>query len=246
MRLNYSRTGASGLIYDGHNLSDTFQIVDVSIPLLPTIEAVTHELAQRPGSYFASRKVGTREIKVKLRLDAETRDPMGIFHAWREVSGIFNKKEPRKLYLNEEKYCNALLVGESQLTDEAYYGVVELTFVCFDPYFYGAEHVIALTNNSTSMFDVKGGDGIAAYPKLELTATTTSVTVTNMVTGDYVTVPNTANGSSVKIDMERQIATIGNAYAPVNLLSDFFGVEGAAQVKVVGASGTLKYEERYL
>ena len=50
----------------------------------------------------------------------------------------------------------------------------------------------------------------------------------------------------MKIDMERQIATIGNAYAPVNLLSDFFGVEGAAQVKVVGASGTLKYEERYL
>lgn len=244
MRLNYSKTGASGLVYDGVNLTDTFQLVDISIPLLPTIEAVTHDLAQRPGSYFASRKVGTREIKVKLRLDAETRDPMGIFHAWREVSGIFNKPEPKKLYLNEEKYCHALLVGESQLTDEAYYGVVELTFVCFDPYFYGKEHEIALSNNAVSSFDVKGG--VAAYPKLELTASTTSVTVTNMVTGEFVTIPSTANGSSVKVDMERQLATIGNSYAPVYLLSDFFNVEGSAQVKVVGASGMLRYEERYL
>lgn len=244
MRLNYSRTGASGLIYDGVSITDTFQLVDISIPLLPTIEAVTHDLAQRPGSYFASRKVGTREIKVKLRLDAETRDPMGIFHAWREVSGIFNKKEPKKLYLNEEKYCNALLVGESQLTDEAYYGVVELTFLCFDPYFYGKEHEIALSNNATSSFDVKGT--VAALPKLTLTASATSVTITNMVTGDFVTIPGTANGSSVKVDMERQLATIGNSYAPVNLLSDFFAVEGSARVKVAGASGTLKYEERYL
>ena len=244
MRLNYSRTGASGLIYDGQNLSDIFQIVDISIPLLPTIEAVTHDLAQRPGAYFASRKVGTREIRLKLRLDAETRDPMGIFRAWREVSGIFNKTEPKKMHLGEDKYCYAMLVGESQLTDEAYYGVVELTFLCFDPYFYGKEHEIALSNNSTASFDVKGT--VAAYPKLELTASTTSVTITNMVTGEFVTIPSTANGSSVKVDMEKQLATIGNSYAPVYLLSDFFNVEGAAQVKVVGASGTLRYEERYL
>ena len=133
MRLNYSRTGASGLVYDGQNLSDIFQIVDVSIPLLPTIEAVTHDLAQRPGSYFASRKIGTREIKVKLRLDAETRNPMGIFHAWREYSSIFNRSEPKRLYLNEDRFCNALLVGDTNIADEAYYGVVELTFMCFDP-----------------------------------------------------------------------------------------------------------------
>lgn len=244
MRLNYSRTGASGLMYDGENLSDTFQIVDVSIPLLPTIEAVTHDLAQRPGSYFASRKVGTREIKVKLRLDAETRNPMGIFHAWREVSGIFNKTEPKKLYLNEDKYCNALLVGESQPEDEAYYGVVELSFLCFDPYFYGKEHEIALSNNATATFDVKGS--VAAYPTLELTATTTSVTVTNVVTGDFVTIPSTKSGSKVAVDMERQLATIGGEFAPVNLLSDFFSVEGAAQVKIAGASGTLRYKERFL
>lgn len=244
MRMNYSRVGCTGLVYDGVNISDAFQIVDVSVPLLPTFTAVTHELAQRPGSYFASRKVGTREVKVKLRLDAETRNPMGIFKAWRELSAVFNKPEPRKLQLDEERYCWAMMVGESEIENNAYYGEVEFTFTCFDPYFYGAEHEIAVSNGSTASFNVQGG--VEAYPVLELTATTTYVLVANAVTGDYVRVPSTASGSKVVIDMERQTATIGGEFAPVYLASDFFTVEGAAKVKVTGANGTLRYRERFL
>lgn len=244
MKLNYSRTGATGLIYDGVNLSDAFQVVDVSLPLLPTISANTLEMAQRPGAYFASRKVGTREIKVKLRLDAESRNPFEIFKAWRDMSGLFDKKEPKRLQLDETRYCNALLVGDTEIEDEAYYGVIEMKFICFDPYFYGTEHAVSLANGTAATFDVKGA--VEAYPRLELTASTTAVVVTDMVSGRYVRVPGTQDGSSVKVDMERQHCTIGNSYAPVDLLSDFFAVSGEAQVKVEGASGTLRYKERYL
>ncbi|MDD7369265.1 MAG: phage tail family protein [Berryella intestinalis] len=244
MRMNYSRIGCTGIIFDGVNLSDAFQVVDVSIPLLPTFSAVTHELAQRPGSYFASRKVGTREIKVKLRLDAESRDPMEVFKAWREVSAVFSKPEPRKLQLDEERYCYAMMVGESEIVEEAYYGVVEFTFMCFDPYFYGDEREIALSDGGTATFDVQGS--VEAYPVLDLTATAASVLVTNAATGDYVRVPNTAPGSKVAIDMDRQAATIGGEYAPVDLLSDFFPVDGAAKVKLDGARGTLRYRERFI
>ncbi len=243
MRMNYSRAGCTGLVFDGVNVSDYFQIVDVSIPLLPSFEAVTHELAQRPGSYFERCNIGTREVKVKLRLDAETRDPMGIFRAWRELSSIFSKTEPCKLQLGEERYCWAMMTGETEIENEAYYGVVEFTFTCFDPYFYGTGHEIALSDGSTASFAVQG---IETYPALELTATGTSVTVTNTVTGDYVLVPDTASGASGEIDMETQTATIGGEYAPVYLLSDFFAIEGDAGVKVAGANGTLKYTERFL
>ena len=241
---NMSQAGAHGLVYDGENLSDLFIVEDVSVSAYPTVEAVTRELAQRPGSYFASRKVATREIGVRLRLVTDSRDPLKVFQAWRALSPKLAKPEPRKLRLGEELHCFAMMAGDSGIEVVGRCGVTEVTFVCYDPYFYGAEHEVALSNNATAAFNVKGTE--PAYPKMTLTAVATSVTATNLVTGDYVTVPGTKSGSRVTIDMERQLATIGGEFAPVNLLSDFFNVEGAAQVKVSGASGTLAYEERFL
>ncbi len=244
MRHNYSRTGASGLIYDGVNLSDTFQIVDVRAYLLPQIKARTQELAQKPGAYFASRQIGPREVKVKLRLDAGTRDPMAIFREWREVSGIFNKSEPKRLQLGEDRWCNAIPIGETEIKFEAYYGVVELTFVCFDPYFYGREHAIAMSDGVAASFRVQGS--VPAWPTLELVSSSTSVKVTDVGTGKYVLIPSVTVGTAVTVDMERQVCTKGSSYAPYDLISDFFSLEGDAQVKVEGASGTMRYRERYL
>lgn len=243
MRMNYSRVGCKGIVYDGVDVTKTFQVVDISIPLLPTFEAVTHELAQRPGSYFASRKVGTRQINLKLRLDAESRDPMEIFRQWREVSNIFDKPDPRKLYLDEDKYCWAMMVGESDIDDDAYYGDVEFTLMCFDPYFYGAEHEVSLSAGTTS-FDVQGA--CEAYPTLELTATGTSVTVKDETSGDYVLVPDTASGAKLVMDAERQTVTMGGEYVPVDLLSDYFSLDGTAKVTLTGATGTLRYQERFI
>lgn len=244
MRLNYSRTGASGLVYDGQNLSDIFQIVDVSIPLLPTIEAVTHDLAQRPGSYFALRKVGTREIKVKLRLDAETRNPMGIFQAWREVSSIFNRTEPRPLHLDEDRFCNALLVGESQIENKAYYGLVELSFICFDPYFYGAEHALEIATGNTKTVNPQGN--CASFPTIRATASGTTCTVRNNTTGEYVELRDMTSGTAFEIDMERQIATVGSAFRPVTLLSDFFSIKPGDSVYFSNMSGTVIWRDRWL
>lgn len=243
MRLNYSRQGCTGISYDGVNLSDTFVIEDVSIPLLPTFEAVTQELAQRPGAYFSSRKVGTREVKVRLRLDAESRCPVDIFKAWREFSDVFNKPDPRPLKLNDDKFVNALVIGDTEIESTAYYGTVEVAFMCFDPFFYGQDHSIPLPTGTTA-FTVLGA--VSAYPVIEATASSGTVTVTDVRTAEYVRVPGLASGSKLVIDMERQTATIGGEYVPVDLLSDFFAIDGDVQIRLAGASGTLTYRERYL
>ena len=244
MRLNHQRTGATGLVYDGVDLTEHLQLVEIEMPLLPVVDAVTHELAQRPGAYFALRKVGTREIKATLRLDAQSRDPFDIFEAWSMLAGLLNKKEPKKLHLGGKRWCNALMVGQSKIDDEAYYGVVEVTFVCFDPYLYGEEREVALSAGTAKEFDVTCPEDV--FPVFELTASSTSVTVTNMVSGEIVTVPGLTTGAALTVDMGRQCAMVGGAYVPVNLASDFFSVEGKAKVKVANASGTLKYVERFL
>lgn len=244
MRPNNQQAGATGLVYDGVDLTATFQIVSMDVPALPTIEAVTHGIAQRAGEYFAMRRVGTREIRAKLRLDAESRDPMAIFKAWRGVSSQISKSEPKKLYLNDTDYCWAVFVGESFIEDEAYYGVVELTFMCYDPYFYGEEHETSVTAGYTKTVSV---DGEETYPTVELTASSATVSVENVTTGETVTVTGRSVGDVLVFDMERQQVTCEGAFVPVSLASDFFSIgPGSTKVKPTGGSGTLTYQERSL
>lgn len=244
MKSNLSNHGIRGIVYDGVALAETFEITKLEVPTLPTFSAVTQDLPQRPGGYFVSRNVETREIVMRLRLNAESMEETDIAIAWREVSRMLNKPTPRKLYLEEGKYCWAILMGETRIETIGFFGEVEFTFTCFDPYFYGKEHEVALANNTTASFEVKGSE--AAFPTLELTASGTSVTVTNVITAEYVTIPNVTSGAKVMVDMAQQRAEVGGEYAPVNLLSDFFPISGNAQVRVTGASGTLSYQERYL
>lgn len=244
MRPNQSQVGCTELVYDGFRISDTFQVVDLSIPVLPGIEAVSHELAQRPGAYFVARKVGTRQVKVRLRLDAASRNPTVIFDEWRQVSHNLAKTEPKKLYVGTDTYMNALLVGDSVIEDNAYYGEVELTFVCFDPYIHGPAHSVQLSNLSAKTFNVEGN--APGFPIATGTATRESVTVRNVTTNQYVTIPSAGSGTTVVVDMAKQLATVNGSFAPVNLESDFFGIEGTVAVRFEGMSGTLDYEELYL
>lgn len=244
MRLNYGRVGCTRLEYAGVNLAEVFQIVDVDLPMLPPVEAKVHELAQRPGAYFASRRMGTRQVVVRLRLDAETRDPLGIAAALREYSPIFNQAEPRRLDLGDGLWCMAMPTGETPVENRAYYGEVEITFTCFDPYVYGPEHSVELAAGVAREVRVAGS--VEAWPTLALTATAANVRASNEDTGEYVLIPNVTPGARVVIDMERQTATAGTGYAPYDLLSDFFSISDGAHVKVTGAAGELTYTERYL
>lgn len=243
MRYNYSRFGCSGISYDGASISDVFTVVDVSVPILPTVEAVTQELAQRPGSYFSSRKIRTRQIKLKLSLDAESRCPLDIFQSWRETSSIFNKTEPKRLYLNEGKYIYAMFVGESDIEAEGYKGVSELTFECFDPFFYGEDHEIPLSG--ATKLSIAGGE--AAFPVIEVEGAEPPLTVANAATGDFVRVPGIGIHSKVTVDMGAQVVTANGSYAPVELASDFFSLPpGEAEVSLSSGTGTLRYTERFL
>lgn len=238
--MNYGRAGCTGLTYDGNRLSDVFQIADVQIPLLPTISAVSRSLAQRTGEYFASRKVGTREIKIKLRLDAGSRSPEDIYAALRHAAAMFNVPDPRPLSFGDGLYTNAILVGDTAIDDVATWGEVELTMLCHDPFFYGDEHEIALAGEAS--FAVVGEE---CWPVIEGTATSTAVVATNLRTGEFVRVP-CSPGNRVAIDMARQRAELNGEFAPVDLMSDWWSVSGEAAVGLTGATGALRYRERWL
>ncbi len=243
--MNLDQIGCPGIIYDGVNLSDIFEVHDIQVPMLPAIEAVTQEMAERPGAYYHSRKVKTREIVMKLGLNAGSRCPLDIYHAWREHSGLLAKKEPKKLQLKEDRYIWAMLTGESGIDNVGYRGIAELTFSCFDPFFYGEQRTEILSSGSNAV-QVHGG--VAAFPVFDITASGTTVELTNADTGEKVKVTGLTSGTHLMIDMASYRCTVNGNYKAADMsVTDFWPLEpGAASLTLTGGGGTMTYEERYL
>ena len=243
--MNLDGAGCPGIIYDGVNLSDIFEVHEIHVPMLPPIEAVAQEMAGRPGAYFQSRKVKTREITMKLGLNARSRCPLDIYHAWREQAGLLAKTEPRKLYLKEDRYIWAVLTGESGIENLGYRGVAELTFSCFDPCFYGQEHTVQLQSGSNS---VQINGGVAAYPTFTITPSSDSFALVNGDTNEKVVVPSVTESTVLRIDMANCRCTANGNYKPCNIsVTDFWPLEpGTANLVLSSGTGTMTYEERFL
>lgn len=242
MDYNFGQLGCDGVIYDGVNLSDVLEIADIAMPLFPKLENVTQALAGKPGEYFSLRKIGTRTIVITAKLSTNSIDPIDIFNEWHRISEILNKPSPRKLELGD-KHVYAILDGTTDMTSEGYKGIVELTFVCFDPYLYGRSYSYDISPAQKAEFKVSGA---ASAPILHLTATSSSVRVRNERTGDYVYFDELKANDAIIVDMEKQVTTVGGSYKPVYLASDYFTIEGDASVSVQGATGSLSYVERWI
>lgn len=242
--LNAGAAGITGLTYDGVDLTQTFTVVDIDIQPLPTVKAITQDLAQRAGSYFVRQKIGTRTVKVTLGLNAESRDPMAIYKAFRPYAYLVNKSQPKQLKLNETTYLNAILSGTSSMSEVAYWGKFTITFTAFDPYFYGATKTTSLSNNTAKSVTVSGACNV--WPVFTVTTSSTSVTITNVTTGEYVNIPNLTSGATLVVDMGKQLSTVNNNYTPVTLASTYFDLEGTMSVKVQGGTASMVYVERWL
>ena len=241
--MNLGRVGCTGIVYDGINLSDVFEIRDLKMTVLPKIEAVLMDIAQMSGSYFVARKIRTREIKMTLALDAQSRCPVDIFQAWREHSNTIAKSKPAPLQLGEDAYVMAMLTDDTEIENEAYKGVVELTFTCFDPFFYGDEHIENL-NAGDNVFPVYGR--YATWPIIEVTGVTGSVEIRE---GSRVLkVDDLTESDTVIVDMERHCCMIDDVYKPADPeVSDFWPLQtGMVTVNLSAGSAVLRYQERSL
>lgn len=244
--INLSDIGHNFLVYDGVNLSDYFVVRTFDMPILPTIDANMIEIDGKPGAWFMSRKIGTRDIIVGLGILNDSKDRKDIVRRWTDLSNMLQKEKVAKLEIGEGRYVNALLIGESLPETRGKWSIVELTFRCFDPYIYGEEHTENLTSGNNT-FIVKGQ--VSTYPIIELYgATSTSTTITNMRTGDKIRISGITSSSQLVIDMENHNCMIGSTYKPADpTISDFWPIQpGSITINVASAHGTLKYKERYL
>lgn len=240
MQPNNGQVGCTRVVYDGFTLSDVFEIHDLSIPVHPKIDAAEIAAAQRPGSYFCSRKIGTRDITLKLAVNAGSRCPVDIADAWREVAPHVTKDEPKRLYLGDV-YVNALLVGSTKVELLGYRGAVELTFRAFDPYIYGEEKTVQLAAGDNA---VTVGGGAETWPVITATVGSGALTIASGT--DAVVIPD-ATGTTV-VDMEAQRCTVGGEWRAVDpTATDFWSLQpGENTVSLSAGSAVMTYVERWL
>lgn len=245
MRTNLSEIGYKFLVYDGVNLSDHFIVRTFEMPMLPSVEASSVKIDGRAGEWYASRRYSVRDIDVGLGILNDTRDRPDALKTWLMLSDKLTKDKVCKLELGGGLYVNALLVGDTSMTTNGRWSIVNVTFRCFDPYIYGEEHTETLKAGANTLY-IKGK--CPTYPVLTLKATTTTVQVQDTDTTDRVRIPSTASGNNIVVDMGQHRCTLNDAYKPADpTVTDFWPLRiGENHITVTGASGTLTYREMYL
>ena len=245
MRMNLSNIGHDFIIYDGVNLSDHFTVRTFDMPLLPSIEASSIEIDGKAGSWFSRRKIMTRDIIIGLGILNDTKDRDEIMETWFLLSDKLAKDRPCKMEIGKGLYVNAMFVGESGVTTRKNWSIINATFRCFDPYIYGEEHTETLKSGSNTIY-VKGK--YPTYPRLALTASSTTVQVQDMDTSDRVRIPSTVSGNTIVIDTENCKTMLNGVYKAVDpTVTDFWPLRvGENKLTLTGCSGTLTYREMYL
>lgn len=239
----FDATGHEHIIYGDVDLCRTFEVLQISMDLLPGIETITAKIPGRAGSHYYGREIGDRIITLRTSMHAHSRDPLDIFREWRQESPAFWLNGTQKLWLDEEMYLNAMVTGETPLEFLGPRGVVDIQFTCHDPYFHGRTVEVPLKAGENPF---KVMSQCETYPTIEVEGASGSVVVTDAVSGHEIVVPNTDHCT---IDTENMKAYVDGRFAPLDMeRTDFFslipgGPNDLAGVTLASGTGTLRYEE---
>lgn len=234
--------GPRRIVYDGHDLGEAFEIIDVETDMHPQVELITSDVPGVAGSHYFSRRVLPRNVTIRLAHKGRSRDKFQIFEEWRDYSSMLAKKEPRRLYLDEARYLNAILEGETPIDFVGDRGLVDVHFTAPDPYFHGETPRVHPIKAGRNRFLVTSL--VETWPTITVTGAAGELTVSEEASGLIVTVPN-AGGTTV-IDTKRMKAFVDGAFAPVDMeVTDFWPLPGGAECRLTlsQGEGTVEYEE---
>ena len=241
----FRAVGLPYVIYDGLDLNDYFEIVDVGTSAQPNIETNTATIPGVPGEHYYSRQLGPREVNLRLMARADFNDRPSVIQTWRSLAPLISKDVPKPLYLDDEMYLLAVLTGSTELEFLDDRGAVDVTFTAYDPYYHGRIHEIELKAGET---DFRVSSLAEVWPVIKVKGATGTLRVEHVQSGDAVVVPNPGE-AEIEIRTEYGRVERSGAYVPVDLAqTDYFSLPPSSDVTISlsSGSGVLVYEERAL
>ena len=240
--------GAIQTIFNDINLDeyliDSFKTLNVTGRGLIAPEIEYTDKVGGAGAWFDSIRLPAREIILQAKITATSNEESR--RTYNQINRILNVGVRRLEFTDEsESYFMAALAGISEETENSNDIVVEISFMCSDPYKYGD----VVKTSSVVPSDV-------VYPTtpdkvtVTLASAVTSVKVTNQMTGDnFVINGNYASGDVITFEfMDDPVINQNGASIldELDIASDYetFNVLAGDVVSVVPSSATLEIELR--
>lgn len=163
--------------FNGNDLSSLIRVTDVKRPVLPPSNLTTKSIVGRPGAFLFYKQFGAYTIPVSFMLIEKTQQNLRL--KVRELAEKLDTDTTARLIFTDEpdKYINAIVSDESELSEVAAIGSGTIGFFCPDPYWYAVnDDVFEYTSSGAKQFLRKGS--AESFPLIEITGTSTSGTIT--------------------------------------------------------------------
>lgn len=239
-----NRSQSDSILFNGHDLS-SLVYCKVRRPVMASVSATFEDVPGRHGEIFKSVKRAGYDLPVDIWLRTEHRRE--VSEARHRLAAMLWTDEPAPLFLPDDptRYLMAIVSGDTDLneiTDDC--PTTTVKFHVGDPDYHGQPRRLDVSGSAA--FAV-GGNLPARLKVTAKPAAGSAWRITNTDTGEFVEVAQTlAAGSVIMLDFETEHATVNNSTASLNIMSDFFTVEGRAHLKISSGTATIEWEERWL
>lgn len=240
----------SRLIFNGHDLSELFDVGEPEITILDATPDL-REVPGRDGSVFAGSRLGVSVVSFQIAVSGEAaarRNALSTLGLWLAVD------EPKPLVLPDTPDWYYMAIPNDGLALKRAIGaeVSTVSFTLVDPIAYGREVSITVPSSGSVTFRVDG----TYKAKPTITASAAVRSGTSLVwgllldNGDHLRVTTGSSSSrAITLDCANRVCTLAGAVVLPTLTSDWFELEpGVHTIQNDQGSGscTVKYRERWM
>lgn len=245
MLSEFLKIGDYKVAYDGVRLADYFVVRGVDMPWRPPITVNELTIDGKPGSWYVSSQIGTRDITVKLGFISANKRLETTLDSWLNRAWLVGKTKECRLDLGDGYHVFGVMSGNTPLTKEGIWSKTEVTFHCSDPRVYRNSHELPLVSGINK---VRILGGYPVEPIITVRNPSQTFEARNNITGRLVRLPECRSDETLIIDMQKHKATSGGLYKPADpTVTSFWDLEpGEQEISLVTGTGTLTYTEAYL
>lgn len=239
--------------FNGVDITKYAKILNIQRSILPPIENKSIEIPGREGSMFIKNRLKEREIFIKLELKGVNR--RNVYSKARDLLALLYTDNPAELWFNDDPdyYYKAILSGDTNLSLIYLYGIIELKFICYDPYMYHrrGKEIRYSHNSGLEQIELYNNSDFIADTIFDFTALDfgkSNLSIRNLTNGTGIN--TSANINTMHMDSKRNLIIINGAIANDKLTFSSSYITLAPGLNTIEfnfrTQGTIKYIERRL